>query len=156
MLKGKDCQPRIAYLAKRTKWGFPGGSAVKRLPANAGDAGSVAAAGDPTGRRAATVLEPVLWSHPQLRSRRAPEPAHAEPLRREARAPQLQHSPAHSGWKEPPRQPRPSTARQGTQSAKASAGGEEDVTQTNRRRKQRDLTGCPAGRLCTSLPGAQV
>ena len=60
--------------------GFPGGSAVKTLPANAGDAGSVSPAGDPAGRRAARPAghSPgacALESHPQLLSPRALEPS---------------------------------------------------------------------------------
>ena len=45
-------------------WGFPGGSALKSLPANAGDSGSISRTGDPLEMEMATRSSILAWEIP--------------------------------------------------------------------------------------------
>lgn len=157
MLKGKDCQPRIAYLAKNAsgmKGGFPGGSVAKSLPANAGDAGSVAPAGDRTGRRAAepaaAVLEPVLRSRPRPRSARALEPVRAEPLQGEARARSCSTAPAHRDWRRAPAAAKARHSQAWGKSTRASAGEEEGKRSSRQKKGAEGLNWLPVARALRS------
>ena len=46
------------------KWGFPGGSVVKKLPANAGDASSIPGREDPLEKEMATDSSVLAWEMP--------------------------------------------------------------------------------------------
>ena len=45
-------------------WGFPGGSVVKNLPANAGDAGLIPGLGRSSGEEMATESSVLAWRIP--------------------------------------------------------------------------------------------
>ena len=73
ILKGKHCQPRILYLGKLffinkgeiktfLNRGFPGGTVVENLPANAGDTGSSPGLGRSHMPRSSWAREPQLLS----------------------------------------------------------------------------------------------
>ena len=47
-----------------SNWGFPGGSVVKNLPANAGDAGSIPELGRSLGKGMATHSSILAWIIP--------------------------------------------------------------------------------------------
>ena len=49
--KVTDLGPIYLSIQRLQGWGFPGGSMVKNLPANAGDAGSTSGLGGSPGRR---------------------------------------------------------------------------------------------------------
>ena len=57
------------YTLLHTKWGFPGGSVVKNLPANAGDAGSIPGLGRFPWRRKWQAIPVFLpWTSRRQRS----------------------------------------------------------------------------------------
>ena len=57
----------LKVVAQRKKLGFPGGSAVKNLPANAGDVGSIPGSERPSGEGTGKPLQKFRLGHPMDR-----------------------------------------------------------------------------------------